>query len=242
MRFIFIYSVFLFPFSPAFAQCLNPSGERGQVVFNESFDVLQGCTARGWMAFHEPGPDPCDPSESPVSGDVCADGSIYAGLSPDGSVAMYTTRADAGLFSWNNGTTDHVDTAMVNCTAAGASCDTGEANTAFLVGLGTTPSPAPYVAARHCDNLTAHGHSDWYLPARYELEVIYDNLVVGAPDVDANDITDDSGFNISGSFPAGWYWSSSERNVNGSWIQRFSDANQNGNYKNLGLSVRCVRR
>lgn len=40
--------------NPAFAQCVNPSGERGQIVFNETYDVLQGCTARGWMAFHPP--------------------------------------------------------------------------------------------------------------------------------------------------------------------------------------------
>jgi Flp pilus assembly pilin Flp len=39
-------------------------------------------------------PGPCTGSPSP--GDVCPDGTIYAGLTPDGNVPMYITRCDAG--------------------------------------------------------------------------------------------------------------------------------------------------
>lgn len=229
MRFFIVFAFLIFMYSPqAFAQCTGPAGITGEVQFNTSHDVFQGCTSRGWMAFHPPAPDPCAGSPSP--GDVCSDGSVYAGLSPDGNVPMYTTPADAGQFSWNDGTSNWVDTAMVNCTSAEASCNTGEANTSLLVGLGTSPSPAPYVAARHCDNLTAHGHSDWYLPARYELAVLRTNR------------TAIGGFNLTGSFPAGWYWSSSERLNFYSWSQRFGDGFLANNNKNYGLSVRCVRR
>lgn len=35
---------------------------------------------------------------------------------------------------------------------------------------------AVYPAAHYCNNLTAGGYTDWYLPARDELEVIYRNL------------------------------------------------------------------
>jgi len=168
---------------------------------------------------------------TPSPGDVCADGSVYAGLSPDGNVAMYTTPADAGQFSWNDGTSNWLDIAtLTNCAGAAATCDTGEANTALLAALGTSPTPAPYVAARHCDNLTAHGHSDWYLPARNELNVLYTNrAAIG-------------GFNLSGSAPAGWYWSSSENFSNRSWFQSFSGGIQNDGVKYDGLSVRCVRK
>jgi len=333
MRFFIVFIFLLFSYSPqAFAQCVNPAGVPGEVQFNTSHDVFQGCTSRGWMAFHPPAlaaddtPDvfgftdqtaaatstiiisnsvtitgidaatavtisgagtpefringgswvtngaitdgqtlelrltsnaaastmnsatvtvgtlsdqwdvttgtgcPATPSSGDEGCDM-PDGSIYAGESPDGNVAMYTTPADAGQFSWNNGTSTWLDIAMVNCTGAQASCDTGEANTALLVGLGTSPSPAPYVAARHCDNLTAHGHSDWYLPASTELAVLRTNRVaIGA-------------FNISGSFPAGWYWSSSESSNALSWNQRFSDGTQSlFNLKFGDLSVRCVRR
>ena len=176
--------------------------------------------------------DPCPGSPSP--GDVCPDGSIYAGLSPDGNVPMYTTPADApSLMSWNNGTSNWFDTAMQNCTTATpgsqASCRTGEANTTLLVGL--TGSHAPYNAAVYCDGLTAHGHSDWYLPAQDELDVLYDNhTAIG-------------GFNTSGSYPAGWYCSSSERDGSHMWAQNFSTGFQsNLNPKNFTYPVRCVRR
>jgi hypothetical protein len=33
------------------------------------------------------------------------------------------------------------------------------------------------VAARHCNDLSAHGKDDWYLPAQDELDVMYDNRV-----------------------------------------------------------------
>ena len=204
---------------------MRSSGDGSRGVFKLS------CTSGTWEDMNASGSsDPCA-SCSPSPGDVCSDGSVYAGISPDGSVAMYTTPADAGQFSWNDGTSNWVDTAMVNCTSAEASCNTGEANTSLLVGLGTSPSPAPYVAARHCDNLTAHGHSDWYLPARYELAVLRTNR------------TAIGGFNLTGSNPAGWYWSSSERINSHSWLQRFSDGTQSlFNLKFVDLSVRCVRR
>lgn len=168
----------------------------------------------------------------PAIGTTCGNGSVYAGLSPDGNVPMYTTPADAGKFSWNDGSTNFLDIPTLNNCVAGteAACDTGEANTALLAALGASPSPAPYVAARHCDNLTAHGHSDWYLPARNELNVLYTNHVAIG------------GFNVTGSFGDGWYWSSSEVANISSHMQRFDDGFRGPVDKIAGLAVRCVRR
>ena len=219
---------------PGFDTSACSGTNEGAIRYNSATSCAEFCNGTDWLCptttvleISTP------PTNCPNIGDTCDDGSIYAGLTPDGDVMMYTTPADAGQFSWNDGTsTPWVDTAMVNCTTgAQASCYTGEANTALLAALGTTPSPAPYVAARHCDGLTAHGHSDWYLPARDELNILYTNHVaIGA-------------FNISGSFRAGLYWASSERNKNASWPQRFSDGSQSIFFnKNEGVSVRCVRR
>jgi hypothetical protein len=246
--FCFIVVGFLVISSPAIAQdCLNPNGNRGDITYNHDFDVFQGCTASGgWHSFHESpcvGTGSCPANEctgtqnAPAVGQTCADGSIYAGLSPDGGVPMYTTPADApSLIAWNDGTSNWVDTAMENCTFASGtelSCQTGEANTALLVGLSGSGSPAPYQAAEYCDGLTAHGHSDWYLPAQAELDVLYDNKNAG----DLNGT-----FNETGSFPAGWYWSSSEFDLIGAWFQFFSDGTQLAPNKGNELSVRCVRR
>jgi len=203
----------------------------GAIRYNSASNCTEFCNGSDWTCLNVTiFSNTTPPTSCPDIGDTCDDGSIYAGISPDGLVKLYTTPADAGQFSWNDGTTNWLDIAMVNCVTAEATCDTGEANTALLVGLGSSPSPAPYVAARHCDNLTAHGHSDWYLPARYELAVLSTNR------------TAIGGFNLTGSFPAGWYWSSSERNNANSWYQRFSDGTQFYFDKLFGLSVRCVRR
>jgi hypothetical protein len=172
------------------------------------------------------GADPCAGSPSP--GDVCADGSVYAGLSPDGNVKMYTTAADAssGTF-WNNGNSSgYVTTSQTSAT-------TGEANTTNLITIDSDSvvgGTQPHQAAQLCADSPANGHSDWYLPAQDELNVLYTNkAAIG-------------GFNVSGSFPAGYYWSSSEFGSNVAWNQRFSDGSQTFNTKDNGMSVRCVRR
>jgi hypothetical protein len=49
-------------------------------------------------------------------------------------------------------------------------------------------------------------------------------------------------FNVTGSNPAGWYWSSwMEDEYNLAWDQRFSDGYQGWNGKDYESSLRCVR-
>ena len=55
----------------------------------------------------------------------------------------------------------------------------GFVNTQSLVAGGQSP------AATHCDTYTNDGYTDWYLPARWELEIIYYNL---KPSTDDNSI------------------------------------------------------
>ena len=155
----------------------------------------------------------------PNIGDVCADGSIYTGLSPDGNVAMYATPADApGLYLWG----PEVAT-MPLCTdgtpGTASSCRTGRANTSLLAG-----HAGNFAAAKHCDGLSAHGHDDWYLPAQDELDVLYDNR--GA----------------IGGFSTDLYWSSSDMDTEEARVQRFSNGTQEGDHKDEPLRVRCVRR
>ena len=49
------------------------------------------------------------------------------------------------------------------------------------------------------------------------------------------------GFDIFGSHPAGWYWSSSQYDNIIAWDQRFSDGNQGNYFKHYFSSLRCVR-
>src|SRR5690606_34398043 len=86
---------------------------------------------------------------APAVGTVCADGSVYAGNSPDGDVPMYVTRCDLGQawdgaacggtrqqLPWNDGSGNWLDTPLVNCSSnspnAVAACNQGKSNSAFL--------------------------------------------------------------------------------------------------------------
>lgn len=208
---------------PSLGAC--PAGSAGAIDYDA--DILQYCDGTNWHALHvNPVPTGC-----PNIGDICCDGSVYAGLSPDGNVPMYTTPADApGLYNFNDGTFNSNDTAVVNCTASETGCRTGEANTTILAGLGTGPSPAPYEAARYCDGLSQNGHDDWYLPAKDELGVIYSNRSV-IP-----------GLDLSGSFWDGHYWSSSERVGIYSWSYSMDYGPQSNGAHTYSSKVRCVRK
>ena len=100
--------------------------------------------------------------------------------------------------------------------------------------LHTTPVDAPRAynwdsGSQYCADLQAHGHHDWRVPTKGELNVLFQNRdAIG-------------GFNISGSYPAVWYWSSSPFDYDSAWDQRFSDGSQGINLKRDSSSLRCVR-
>ena len=110
---------------------------------------------------------------------------------------------------------------------AGVSPDTGKP-------MYTTPADAPNVmvwqeAMDYAAKLGAHGHRDWRLPTKDELNLFFNKrAAIG-------------GFNVSGSNVAGWYWSGTQNNKWYAWDQCFSDGTQANGYKSLHSSVRCVR-
>ncbi len=121
---------------------------------------------------------------------------------------MYTTAADEGGFAWNNGNSSGYTTTSQTSTT------TGETNTTNLLTINSdsgTAGTQPHLAAQQCANSTANGHSDWYLPAKDELDVLYTQQYR------------DRGFNVSGSFPTGYYWSSSEFSFSVAWYQKFRE-------------------
>ena len=120
-------------------------------------------------------------------GDRMADGTVFAGISPDTGKAMYATPKDAPLtYSFNQ-------------------------------------------AKKYAAKLEAHGHQDWRVPTKGELNVLFNNrAAIG-------------GFDVSGSTPGGWYWSSSSCGTWDAWGQRFSDGLQGNGLKDNRSSVRCVR-
>jgi hypothetical protein len=109
---------------------------------------------------------------------------------------------------------------------AGVSPDTGKP-------MFATPKDAPLTltfdrAAKHAAKLDAHGHQDWRMPTKAELNMLFENrAAIG-------------GFNEAGSYPYGWYWSSS-RIYDDAWVQRFSFGSQDYSLRNNVAALRCVR-
>jgi hypothetical protein len=135
----------------------------------------------------------------------------------------------------------------------------GAANTAAMVTAGIADHPA----ANFCKNLSIGGFTDWYLPARYELDIAYFNL---KPDTQANNTnwgsniysvpqrnsnysaaypaqTTVTAFNTSAeAFAANLHWSSLAANATLGWAVFLSTGNQGVNNKTVTSSVRAFRR
>jgi hypothetical protein len=108
----------------------------------------------------------------------------------------------------------------------GTAIGTGKANTDAII---AAQGDGSYAAAL-CKNLTINGFSDWFLPSKDELALMYTNLKkVGL-----------------GGFGEGRLWSSSQDDSNGNglgiaWYQYFSDGRQDSNFKYYKLAVRACR-
>jgi hypothetical protein len=137
----------------------------------------------------------------------------------------------------------------------------GVANTAAIVTAGITDHPA----AQFCVNLSIGGFTDWYLPARYELDIAYENL---KPTTAANNTS--AGINLysipqrtinrtatstaqtfvtvfqstgSEPFVDSFHWSSTEAAATTTQSLRFSDGGENATSKTVTTrAVRAFRR
>ena len=130
----------------------------------------------------------------------------------------------------------------------------------------TAMNDANHPAAQFCEAITTGGFSDWYMPAKNELDVCYFNLKPTTTanntsyGINANAVPARASNNTSGNpaqtsatdfrdtgaedFVANFYWSSTELSAKYGYMQHFNYGNQNSTtqYKNASLRVRAIRR
>ena len=125
----------------------------------------------------------------------------------------------AGIVWWNG--------SLVNTGATATAVGTGQANTDKIIAV----QGAGDYAAALADNLALNDYSDWFLPSRDELNLMYYKIGPGA----LAPLT-----NIGG-FSSAWYWSSSEYSSSSASFQYFGNGSQiTPDKDNKGL-VRAVR-
>jgi hypothetical protein len=86
-------------------------------------------------------------------------------------------------------------------------------------------------AADICANLVLSGYTDWYLPSKDELNLMYQNIGQGNA----------LGLGNVGGFDDSYYWSSSETDSTNAWRQDFFLGNQFNGNKTGSYTVRAVR-
>ena len=146
----------------------------------------------------------------------------------DGWKYLEASPVDLGGIQWHTGSYMETD---ATATAVG----TGKANTQTIINI----QGEGIYAAQLCNDLTQGGYSDWFLPSKGELDLMYKNLKkaglggfpIGNPS------------NISNEEALLWqYWSSSEYDLKFAWFSDFTNGIQYINHdKNFPFRVRAVR-
>jgi hypothetical protein len=142
---------------------------------------------------------------------------------PAGGKVFYVTHA--GLHGLEAAPADQSSGAEWGCYvnaisgAQGTTVGTGAANTTAIV----TDCAEAGTAAKIADAYALNGYTDWFLPSKDELNLLYQQK------------------SVVGGFAVNYYWSSSEGTGYHAWAQYFDDGNKSYGNKNNTLPVRAVR-
>jgi hypothetical protein len=155
---------------------------------------------------------------------------LTIGNSYQGGIIFYLDGSGGGLIA---APTDQSAGAPWGCYgtlitgADGTAIGTGAQNTIDIEAGCTTPS----TAADICSNLVLAGYTDWFLPSKDELNLMYLNIGQGNA----------MGLGNVGGFANNFYWSSTELAINYAWYYNFGNGSTNNSNKNATVYVRAVR-
>jgi hypothetical protein len=187
----------------------------GLLIFQT--DVTQGFyywTGGCWQMIGDA--TPCVSAPLLAIGDTHQGGIIFYLDGNGGGLIAAPTDQSAGAAEWGC-----VGTVISG--ADGTGIGTGAQNTIDI----EAGCPTAGTAADLCANLTLGGYSDWFLPSKDELNMMYTNLHSASPSL--------------GGFASNVYWSSTEIDNGYAWFQLFVNGSQNGNYKDFTFYVRAIR-
>ncbi|GEM_PF-3111214 len=160
----------------------------------------------------------------PGGGLVFYDRGVYTTGDPNGDWRyLEAAPADQGYYMW---TISSLISTLIGTT--GAAVGTGKANTIAIIAQVNDPLQTEYAAAK-CTAYSNNGKSDWFLPSKEELHLVYTNLY-------------QQGL-LSGYGTTNFHYSSSEMNYNMVWLHGFewNSGVQGSNDKGYSGYKRFVR-
>ena len=160
-------------------------------------------------------------STTPLTIGQAYQGGIIFWLDATGQHGLIAATADQNTgIQWFNGTDRYTGT-------AGDGLYAGAMNTAMIVATQMADNQSGSFAAKVCADYSVTvgrvTYGDWYLPSKYELNLLYLQTIA------------------VGGFASAYYWSSTELNKDNAWIQAFDSGNQTNNLKLFTNRVRAVR-
>lgn len=148
---------------------------------------------------------------------------LEVGQSYGGGIIFYLNETGKhGLIAVANDQSDNsqwFNGAIIRTGATGSSIGDGEANTNLIV---NSLGEGNY-AASFCYNLELNGYSDWFLPSKDELNLMFLHK------------------DLIGGFSDDFYWSSTELGEGSAWEQVFNTGAQYFVNKNSQIRVRAIR-
>ena len=196
----------------------------GGLRYSSAQSCIELCNGTSWQCMG--GGGLTGPSGCANIGDLCADGTVFAGYHPITQMHLFIPTTDQeqpgspGIYTmnWKNAigtndiSTDSKNDGQVNHTNRGGAI-------------------GDFQAFQACEDLVFGGHGDWYLPSQVELYYLW-----------AVRTTIEAGGNIT-NFQNAYYWSSTEFSTSTAWRESFSSGSHSNDDKAASAyRVRCVRR
>jgi hypothetical protein len=196
------------------------SAAKGLVLFNTTTNTLQinegDATTANWLNLTA---STCGLS----IGDTHQGGIIFY-LDGSGCHGLVAASSDQGGIQWFGANETYIDTY-----AYGNGIGSGEGNSQAIRRWQGTCSSC--YASLLCQDLDLEGKTDWYLPSKYELNLMYENIGQGNV----------LGLGNVGNFENSCYWSSTEDNSISVLSQCFDSGAPTSHVKYNNLRVRAVR-
>jgi hypothetical protein len=177
------------------------------------------------------------PAVTYAIGDTGPAGGFVFYVTAGGSRGLEAAPTDHGTgIRW-----DSVDNSSTDTGAIADGVGVGDMNTTLIIAE-TGGDPGTYAAGIASNLVVTHSgvdYDDWYLPSKFELNLMWINLADSDGNGTNSGVSDPENL---GGFASSTYWSSSQFSSSNAWHQGFGGGSQFGSgSKGLTLRVRAVR-